>query len=181
MDPSPRISSSTSVPDMLGIIASSRITSGSLGAELAKPLQGLDSVGRGDDLVALHLQPPLEHEQDGLGVVRDQQAGHPAAPAFALPAGAFGFGRPSLAIGSTKRKVAPSPGDEFAEIAPPCSSTSDLAIARPRPVPADRLGLAAVGSPEAVEDVVELVLIEARAVVRDGELDLVARPWSPRA
>ena len=42
---------------------------------------------------------------------------------------------PSLAIGNTKRKVAPLPASELAEIAPPCSSTSDFAIARPRPVP----------------------------------------------
>src|SRR5207342_1708074 len=103
--------------------------------ELPQPVECLDPVGGGDDLVALHLQATLEHEEDGLRIVGDEQAGQPAAPAFVLPGGAVGCGRPSLAIGSTKRKVAPSPGDEFAESGPPCSSTSDLAIASPRPVP----------------------------------------------
>ena len=45
---------------------------GLLGSELAQALQGLDAVGGGDDVVALHLQPALEHEEHGLGVVRDQ-------------------------------------------------------------------------------------------------------------
>jgi hypothetical protein len=43
-----------------------------LGGELLEPLECLEAVGRGDDLVALHLQPALEHEQHCLGVVGDE-------------------------------------------------------------------------------------------------------------
>src|SRR5262249_59914607 len=83
---------------------------------------------------------PPEHQQDGLRVVGYEQACHPRAFAFVLSAAGvlefpFRGGRPSRAIGSTKLKVAPSPGLELAEIEPPWTSTSDLAMARPRPVP----------------------------------------------
>ena len=39
------------------------------------------------------------------------------------------------AAGSVTAKVVPSPGVEATSIVPPCRSTSDLTIERPRPVP----------------------------------------------
>src|SRR5919106_6026490 len=98
-------------------------------------VERLESIGRGDHVVALHLQTPLEHQQNCLGVVCDQEARHWAAFASTLPPERLRDGRPSLAIGNTNLKVAPFPGTELAEIAPPWSSTSDFAIASPSPVP----------------------------------------------
>ena len=104
-------------------------------ARARRALEHLDGRrSRSDHLVAVHLEPALEHQQHRLGIVGDQELGHERTPCRAglRPRCRAGFGpagRPSLAIGSTKRKVAPSPGWSSAEIAPPCSSTSDLAIA----------------------------------------------------
>src|SRR5262249_16153070 len=106
-----------------------------LGAGIAQALERLKAVGRRDHVVALHLQPSLEHEQHRLGVVGDEQARQVGAPAVVLLAESVRVLWPSLAIGSTKRKVAPSPWVEFAEIAPPWRSTSALAIPSPSPVP----------------------------------------------
>src|SRR5262245_10956468 len=107
-------------------------------AHLLGRIDHLDPVGRGPDLVSLRLQPALQQQQHGLGVVGDQEPGHArdlAAAAAPLPELSVLGGLPSLAIGSTNLKVAPLPGFDVAEMAPPCNSTKLLAIARPSPVP----------------------------------------------
>ena len=70
--------------------------------------------------------------------------------------------------GKVTTNVAPSPGRLAAVIAPPCRSTILRQMASPMPVPS--IFAAAVQALEDVEDAVEVLLVEADAVVGDRDL-----------
>src|SRR3954471_781550 len=102
---------------------------------------GLFALGGGDALQAVHR---LDHLVAGarqqvaddlpivLGVLDHQNALAHAAP---ISSPASSSATSSTRIGRLTRKVAPCPGSDSTEIAPPCISTMRLEIARPSPVP----------------------------------------------
>ncbi len=88
-------------------------------------LEGLDPVGRLQDLVLVALQGDVHQGPHGRFVVGDQQLHRP------LPAS-------SSEVGRVKRNTEPTPGQDSAHSRPPCISTSRLVMYRPRPVPPAR-------------------------------------------
>ena len=96
-------------------------------------------------------------------------------PSDALPASA------TSQAGSRTVKVAPSPCPGLAAaMVPPCSSTSCLQIARPRPSPPYCAAEAGVGLAERLEDVRQELRRDADPGVGDGDLDDAARRRASR-
>ena len=128
------------------------------------------AVRRGLDLVAGHLQPGAEQQQDRLRVVGDQDPGHQRASVAARPEPALSV---AGAAGRRTRKLESLAGAGDGADRAPVQLDQGFRDRQAEAGAAHALGQAGVAAGEAVEDVVKLLLRHARPVVAHGELHFI--------